>query len=331
MFQTEPVLFLQALAAAWLTRVAVLINTFGYAQIQLGCVLIVVFGIHLRRGFLLMQAMLWNAALTDFLKGCFALPRPADVDDAVHLLPEGVPGQHLYTGRGATGFLSLPPADVVAHYRSVPNYAYGLPSGHVTSTTTLWGSIAVLFRRRGLAALAVTLVLLTGATRIYLGRHFLADVLAGVVVGLLPILVVWRAGARERRAAGLAPAAWLRIAWLLLAPGILLFVPGVGLEIPARLFGLGVAYLLLRVRGLPIEGGTVGQRIGRLAVAGVVLVLAMKGLAPILTGWLGGGWAGHVVPEFATAFAVLFVVAEASLLLKLYPGREPVRPGTVAS
>lgn len=326
MFQTDPVLFLQALASAWLTRAAVIVNTLGYPQIQLASVLLVVFGINLRRGFLLMQAMLWNAALTNFLKGAIALPRPADVDDAVLLLPEGVPGQHLFSGRGATGFFSLPPPDVVAHYRTVHDYSYGPPSGHVTSMMTLWGTMAVLFRRRGLPALVVTLVILTGATRMYLGRHFLADVLAGAMVGLLPVLVVWRVVAMERRVAG-----WARLVWLLLAPWILLWVPGVGLDVPAQLFGLGAAYSLLRVRGLPIEGGTLGQRAGRLALAGVTLAVAMKALAPILEPWLGGGWAGQMIPEFATSFAVLFVVAEASLLLKLYPGREPVSSGTAPS
>ena len=325
MFQTEPILMLQSFASAWVTRLAVLVNGFGYAKFQLPLVIMVVFGFNLRRGFLLMQAMLWNGALTGFLKEAIALPRPADVDDAVRLLPEGVAAQHLFTGRGATGFLSLPPADVVAHYRSVPGYSYGPPSGHITSTVTLWGSLAVLFRHRAILAAAGILVILTAATRMYLGRHFLADVLAGVVVGLLPVLVVRRVVGSDRPGAG-----WARAAWLLLAPGLLLFVPGVEVEIPARLLGLGAAYLLLRARGLPIEGGTLGQRTGRLALAGVTLGLGVRWVMPILRSLLGGGWAGHAVPELATAFAVLFVVAEASLLLKLYPGREPVSSKAVA-
>jgi membrane-associated phospholipid phosphatase len=331
MFQTEPVLFLQAFSSAWVTRVAILVNALGYAQIQLPCVLIVVFGINLRRGFLLMQAMLWNAALTNFLKGAFGLPRPADVDDAVRLLPEGVPAQHLYAGRGATGFFSLPPADVVDHYRSVRGYSYGPPSGHVSSIMTLWGTIAALFRRGSLVTLAATLVILTGATRVYLGRHFPGDVLAGAVVGLLPVLVVWRLVTMDRTAAGaLLRSAWPRTVWLLFAPWILLWVPGVELGVPAQLFGLGAAYLLLRARGLPIEGGTLGQRAARLALAALVLAIALKGLAPLLRDWLGGGWAGRAIPDFATAFVLLFVVAEASLLLRLYPGREPVSPEAAA-
>lgn len=65
------------------------------------------------------------------------------------------------------------------------------PSGHAMSSTIVYGALALivlpLFSRRARvlpAALAATLVLVIGFTRLALGAHFLTDVLGGYVLGL---------------------------------------------------------------------------------------------------------------------------------------------------
>lgn len=59
----------------------------------------------------------------------------------------------------------------------------GFPSGHAQGSITLWGYLAFAFRRRWLTVLAAVLIFLICLSRIYLGVHFLGDVLGGLAVG----------------------------------------------------------------------------------------------------------------------------------------------------
>jgi undecaprenyl-diphosphatase len=68
---------------------------------------------------------------------------------------------------------------------------YSFPSGHATVSIAVYGAVCLVLLRRltGLArvvclAAAVLLVSLIGFSRLYLGVHFLSDVLAGFSIGL---------------------------------------------------------------------------------------------------------------------------------------------------
>lgn len=69
---------------------------------------------------------------------------------------------------------------------------YSFPSGHTMAAVLLYGLLAVFavqsfdtWRRRALAIVgAVVMVLLVGFSRLYMGAHFLSDVLGGVAVGV---------------------------------------------------------------------------------------------------------------------------------------------------
>ncbi len=68
---------------------------------------------------------------------------------------------------------------------------YSFPSGHAAASTAMYGTLAYLVCRRQLsvplraliAGLAFVLVALVAFSRLYLGVHYLSDVLAGVSVG----------------------------------------------------------------------------------------------------------------------------------------------------
>ncbi|HEY4651419.1 MAG TPA: phosphatase PAP2 family protein, partial [Pontibacter sp.] len=86
------------------------------------------------------------------------------------------------------------PADVA--YYQVEHYSF--PSGHATTAMALFGLLAYLYYRSSrtkkhfrkiIVWAAVVLILLVGFSRIYLGVHFLSDVLAGYLLGLLWMLV----------------------------------------------------------------------------------------------------------------------------------------------
>lgn len=66
--------------------------------------------------------------------------------------------------------------------------SFGLPSGHAQTAATMWGWLAVEIKRRWFTILALVLTFLIGVSRIYLGVHFLTDVLLGWLLGAL---LVW--------------------------------------------------------------------------------------------------------------------------------------------
>lgn len=73
-----------------------------------------------------------------------------------------------------------------------PESSFGLPSGHAQDAASLWGLLIVSLRRRGVTAAAIIIILMIGLSRIYLGVHFLHDVLAGWAVGLILVVLFTR-------------------------------------------------------------------------------------------------------------------------------------------
>ncbi|MFF0201754.1 phosphatase PAP2 family protein [Streptomyces sp. NPDC005017] len=68
------------------------------------------------------------------------------------------------------------------------------PSGHTANAVVTWGILAYLastpWTRRWLSALSAVLSLSVGLTTVYLGTHWLSDVLLGWVAGLLVLLAL---------------------------------------------------------------------------------------------------------------------------------------------
>jgi hypothetical protein len=101
-------------------------------------------------------------SLNELLKLAFHLPRPFWVDERVRAL-------------------------------SVET-TYGLPSGHAQTATAVWGGLATQIKQRWVWAVIVVLVILISFSRLYLGVHFLGDVVAGWVIGGLLVWVFARWG-----------------------------------------------------------------------------------------------------------------------------------------
>lgn len=80
-------------------------------------------------------------------------------------------------------------------YSGVEQYSF--PSGHATSTMVIYGFLAFLIARRQpplirmfIAAITVAGIALIGFSRLYLGAHWLSDVLAGWSLGLAWIVLM---------------------------------------------------------------------------------------------------------------------------------------------
>ncbi|MFI6173320.1 phosphatase PAP2 family protein [Nocardia sp. NPDC051052] len=85
-----------------------------------------------------------------------------------------------------------PPAAVAL----VSETDFSFPSGHVTGTTALAGAVLLAYlsgrpsivRRVAAVLLSSTVVVLVAATRLYLGVHWLTDVIGGALLGVTMVL-----------------------------------------------------------------------------------------------------------------------------------------------
>jgi undecaprenyl-diphosphatase len=119
-------------------------------------------------GVLATAAYFGAGGLDVLLKDAFARPRPPLVDPAVH------------------------PLVAVPH-------SYSMPSGHAGTAFAAAVAVALFHRRLRLPLLA--LAGLVAISRVWLGVHYLSDVLVGAALGTLVALALWvgvRAVARTR-------------------------------------------------------------------------------------------------------------------------------------
>ena len=65
---------------------------------------------------------------------------------------------------------------------------HSFPSGHVGASTAFFGALFIARRRVGLACLSIPILI--GFSRMYLGAHYLSDVVCAAVLGTLCALVV---------------------------------------------------------------------------------------------------------------------------------------------
>jgi len=70
--------------------------------------------------------------------------------------------------------------------------SFGIPSNHSQTSVVIFGTLAAWINKTWAWIIAVILVLLVGVSRIYLGVHFLTDVLAGWLIGALLLWLLFR-------------------------------------------------------------------------------------------------------------------------------------------
>ena len=116
------------------------------------------------------------------------------------------------------GGMALLPLLKMAFHRHRPSFedafsifqGYSFPSGHTMAATLLYGLLAVFavlafdtWRQRTWAVLgAFVMVLLVGFSRVYLGAHYLSDVLGAVAAGLAWLVLSLTAVDALRRSRG---------------------------------------------------------------------------------------------------------------------------------
>lgn len=284
MFQTELVLFLQSFESNFLNYFFEFWTKVGFSPGTSLFLLIILFGISFRYGFILVQAMILNGLTSLWLKEIFALPRPAHVDLNVKLIGESTPNLTPFETQGSKSFFGRLPQGVVESLRADPRGSWGFPSGHTSNAMTLGGLLFLIAKKPWLKIVSAAIVVFVPLSRMYLGRHFLADVLGGYVVGLVFILLFYF---------GVVKNTWLfsflsrkprqfhwdiKVAlfffYMCIVPFLLLLLPKINYDVVASFLGLNIGFLLVWNRGIPEDKGTILQRIARILMALIVYIVA---------------------------------------------------------
>ena len=286
MFETDIHHALQSLATPALTWFMIAVSFVGNVQFLVPFVVLIMFGFDTRKGFALLHLILWTAALTSILKEWIAYPRPDLADAGVLLLGKGTPNLSPFVGMDAPDFWSAVPHAVIDYHRAM-GFSHGIPSAHASIAVATWGGLSLLFRRRWILLPALALILLTPISRMYLGKHFLADVVAGLLVGSfmlgLAVLLVRRIGAltriiRSELLASLnARERTLAILYLLALPPLLGVAPEFTMSQASLLWGLNAGFLFSWSRRLITPSSDATARVLDVLIAGSALAAGFVG------------------------------------------------------
>jgi undecaprenyl-diphosphatase len=72
---------------------------------------------------------------------------------------------------------------------------HSFPSGHVDASVGFFGVLLLARRRIGLACMPIPIII--GLSRLYLGAHYLSDVVCAAILGILSAFLVWYLVSRQ--------------------------------------------------------------------------------------------------------------------------------------
>lgn len=260
MFQTDIHHFLQSFSNDFLDFLMQIITALGYQEFLMVLIAFLIFGIHFKKGFLVLQLLLWTGILTFFFKGYFALPRPFHVDSTLQLLEglnhgiSAIP----FSKQGAATFFGLPPFEVISYYRDLGEFSYGFPSGHTSVAVTVWGGMAILFRKKWLTYLSIAMILLIPFSRLYLGVHFIADILGGYALGGIILFLFYHLVLKTPKLHAFLEKYTFHLdsksLTFIFIPLVLIpFLPMTAAVIPAFMIGFNLVFYWLSRNGLPVN------------------------------------------------------------------------------
>jgi membrane-associated phospholipid phosphatase len=194
--------------------------------------------------------------------------------------------------------------------RAVPRRpSFGLPSGHALTGVVFWFYLAAESRRKWAWAVAGVIAFLIGLSRVYLGVHFISDVVLGWALGALylvlyrrlePLVAAWCS--RVRPSVWALSALGCGVAMVLTGYFVRAGLPPVPSDLgwahyahDARRLG-GVASLAGGVAGVAMgvwhlggwsdPHGPMWLRIARVAMAGVVVRFLADPAASLILEWI---------------------------------------------
>ena len=238
------VLAVQSVRSSLFDVLAEALHAMGGEIFFLIVLLLIYWSINRHLGIRLIVALIVAGILNSVLKDVFQRPRPFMV------------------------------SDLVVPLQAEDNY--GIPSAHVMVGLVVWGYAALFTKLRWLYWAVALFVIVMAWSRMYVGVHFPQDVVAGVLFGLIVLLLYVRA-VESIATRWQHLNSYLRIGLLVLAAVITVIVAGRdrnALALAGILIGVGPAMELeLRYANFS-NAGTPTQRMLRFVI-GIALTLAL--------------------------------------------------------
>jgi membrane-associated phospholipid phosphatase len=253
------------------------VSLMGTIYFLLVTVLVLIGGVNFRKGFLILNMLGWAALIIIGAKQYVDYPRPIAVDATLDSFGREKTEVDL-SSLQPKGFFEGFSNDLLDRIRASDVARHGFPSGHVMIITSVWLGMALLFRRRWLMILSISLVLFTFISRLYLGVHYLGDVLGGLTLGLLFTFGF----AKLTQILDLKKVLRLNVRSIsfFVAPVILVLLYSMAPSFQVgALLGLNLGLLLiLKIWGEPTLNGSIGHRLSNTFLL-VILYFAMFFLA----------------------------------------------------
>lgn len=196
---------MQAPGIEWLTTFWMAVTRLGGFYILPLLIGIIYYAVDKKAGFWIGLLVSLSTYLNVFLKSLLQIPRPG-FEEVGGKRTEAVKNIQIGSeGRLLPGITSSGP---------------GIPSGHSQGATVFWGSFGLELKK--LVPLFLVFVpLMVGISRMYLGVHFLADVLAGLSIGYIFLYLSYKLRDRfQEFFSGLA------LRWKLLSPLVVFAILG---------------------------------------------------------------------------------------------------------
>jgi membrane-associated phospholipid phosphatase len=168
MHSAQIIIFLQKIQNPILNTIMNYITLIGYEMGVTIILCIYLFGFSFHKGFFVLQSSFLTFVSTDILKNGFMLKRPFLMDNNVLNLDKSMIKE-----------------------ASLGSVSYSFPSGHSSGITVVFGSISLSVKKRWFYTLSAILIFLVCFSRIYLGVHYLQDVLVGISLGIINILLYY--------------------------------------------------------------------------------------------------------------------------------------------
>ncbi|MBR6526003.1 MAG: phosphatase PAP2 family protein [Clostridia bacterium] len=265
--------YLQQWRMPWLDAVVDALTYLGDEVFFMLAGLLLLWCINKKWGFRLLFIGMLGTSLNQLLKGIFCIPRPWILDPNFQIV-ESARG-------GATG--------------------YSFPSGHTHSAANVFGTLAMMIRKKWVTALCILLVLVVGFSRMYLGVHTPLDVGVSLLLGLVTVCgmgLLFERAKNDRNtllvAAGAVVFTALALLYLLFAPKTernMAEFDAHGIESMGKMLGASIGVLLswwvdMRYTHFETKAPLWGQIVK--VVVGAALVLGVKsGMKPLFVQLLG--------------------------------------------
>ena len=153
--QLEIMLFFQRIQNPVLSFLANLFSAFGEESVMILILVAIYWCFDKKKGFAIFSSLFISMLTMQVLKAIIKAPRPFQVH------PDLIDADRIETATG-----------------------YSFPSGHSTGSSAFYFSIALLYNNLWTRLGCILLVIAVPLSRLYLGVHWPADVLCGVIIGL---------------------------------------------------------------------------------------------------------------------------------------------------